>query len=73
MRTSIAIQAHDQVGKRDLFLASGLRVIERLLNPLESLQYLRQLGWVVDLPVLLRREADARAVGAAALVGAAER
>ena len=31
-----------------------------------------QLRRLVDLPVLLRREADARAVGAAALVGAAE-
>ena len=31
-----------------------------------------ELGRLVDLPVLLRREADPRAVGAAALVGAAE-
>ena len=37
------------------------------------LQHLRQLGRLVDLPVLLRREANARAVRAAALVGAAER
>ena len=33
---------------------------------------LRQLLRLVDRPVLLRRQADARAVGAAALVGAAE-
>ena len=36
-------------------------------------KHLRQLSRLVDLPVLLRREADARAVRAAALVGAAER
>ena len=32
-----------------------------------------QLGRLVDLPVLLRRETDARAVRTTALVGAAER
>jgi hypothetical protein len=32
------------------------------------LQNLRQRGGLVDFPVLLRREADARTVGAAALV-----
>ena len=35
-------------------------------------QHRGQLGRLVDLPVLLRREADPRPVGAAALVGAAE-
>ena len=36
------------------------------------LQHLGQFAAVVDLPVLLRRQADAGAVGPAALVGAAE-
>ena len=49
-----------------------LRGVERLLDRLERLQHLRQLGRLVDLPILLRREADARAVRPAALVGAAE-
>ena len=40
---------------------------------LQRLQHLRELGRVVDVPILLRREADARSVGAAALVGTAER
>ena len=46
--------------------------VELLLDRFELAEHLRQLGRLVDLPVLLRREADARAVGAAALVGAAE-
>ena len=37
-----------------------------------ALEHRRELGRLVDGPVLLRREPDARAVGAAALVGAAE-
>ena len=64
---------HDQVGKRDPLLPAGLRVVERLLDPLQGLQHLRQLGWIVDVPILLRREANASPVGATALVGAAER
>ena len=40
--------------------------------PSSVVQHLGELRRLVDLPVLLRREADARAVGAAALVGAAE-
>ena len=46
--------------------------VEVGLDPLERRQHRRQLGRVVDLPVLLRREADAGAVGAAALVAVAE-
>ena len=64
---------HDQVGKRDLLLAAGLRVVELLLNSLQGLQHLRQLRRIVDRPILLRREANTCAVSAAALVGAAER
>ena len=64
---------HDQVGKRDLLVPAGLRVVELLLDLLQRLQHLRELGRVVDVPILLRREANASAVGAAALVGAAER
>ena len=42
-------------------------------DSLQRLQHRGKLGRVVDLPVLLRRQAHARPVGAAALVGAAER
>ena len=67
-----ATRQHDQVGHRD-FLAAGLRAIERALDAFELAKHLGQLIRLVDLPVLLRREANARAVGAATLVGAAER
>ena len=56
----------------ETFLPLG-RVVERLLDRFELLQHLRQLGRIVDLPILLRAQANARAIGAAALVGAAER
>ena len=46
--------------------------VELGLDAFQRLQHLGQLRGLVDLPVLLRGEADARAVGAAALVGAAE-
>ena len=62
---------HDQVGQRDL-LAAGLGGVEGLLDPLQGAQHRGQLVGVVDLPPALRLEADARAVGAAALVAAAE-
>ena len=66
-----AAAQHDQVGQRDL-LAAGLRAVEVLLDLLEDRQHRGQLGRLVDRPVPLRLEADAGAVGAAALVGAAE-
>ncbi len=66
-----AAREHDQVGKGD-FLPAGLRSVEPLPDLFERRQHLRQLGRLVDLPILLRREADARAVRATALVGAAE-
>ncbi len=47
--------------------------IEVGLDRFQLLQHLRELRRLVDLPVLLRREPDARTVRAAALVGAAER
>ena len=62
---------HDQVGQRDL-LAARLGAVEGLPDAFEDAQHLGQLRRLVDLPVLLRRQADARAVGAAALVRAAE-
>src|SRR3546814_1716599 len=37
----------------------------------QRIQYLGQHRGLVDLPVLLRRQADARAIGAAAIVGLA--
>src|SRR6202008_1925270 len=61
----------DQIGERD-FLPSGLRGVELPLDTIEGLEEVRQLGRLVDLPILLRREADARPVRPTALVGAAE-
>ena len=62
----------DQVGERDL-LPSVLRAVEIRLDLLQRLQHLVERGRIVYFPVLLRGEADARAVRATALVGAAER
>ncbi len=62
----------DQVGQRDSLVA-GLCVVEVFLHALERLQNLGQLLRLVDRPILLRREPDARAVSAATVVGAAER
>ena len=60
----------DQVGEGNL-LAVGGAGVERLLDASEELDDLSETGGLVGLPVLLRCEADASAVGAAALVGAA--
>src|SRR6185312_14231067 len=62
---------NDQVGERDLLAAFG-RGVEILLDRLELLERLLEFGRIVDLPVLLRIEANARAVASASLVGAAE-
>ena len=48
-------------------------LLNSLWMPSSVFEHLRQLRGLVDLPVLLRREANAGAVRAAALVGAAER
>ena len=48
------------------------RAVELLLDALKGLEHLRQLGRLVDFPVLLRREANTRPVRTAALVGATE-
>ena len=61
----------DQVGKRDL-LAACLGFVEPGLDCFKLRKHLGQFGGLVHFPVLLRSEADARAVGAAALVTAAE-
>ncbi len=63
-----AAAEHDQVGQGDL-LGTGVEL------PLDALQRAqrRELVGVVGLPAALRLQADARAVGAAALVAAAER
>ena len=66
-----ATRQHDQVGKRDL-LATHQSGIERLADRLQHLEHGTQLLRLVDRPVLLRRESQPRAVGAAPLVGAAE-
>ncbi len=57
----------------ETFLPPDCRAVELALDAFQRLEHLRQLGRLVDLPVLLRRQANARAVRAAALVGAAER
>ena len=67
-----AAAQNDQVSKRDL-LPTGLRAVEILLDRLQRPKNLRQLGRLVDFPILLRREANARPVSPAALVAAAER
>ena len=69
---SCAATQDDGVGEGDP-LRARLCFVELLLDGLEGLEHLRQLDRLVDLPVILRRQADARAVGSAALVGAAER
>ena len=56
----------------ETFLPPRLRAVELLLDRFELRQHLGQFSRLVDFPVLLRRQADARAVGAAALVAAAE-
>jgi len=61
---------HDQVRHGDLFAAAG-RGVERVLDLADFLQHAIQQGRVVDLPILLRREADTSTVGAAALVRSA--
>ena len=57
----------------EIFLPPACARLKSFWIALELLQHLGQLGRIVDRPILLRREADARAVGAAAHVGAAER
>ncbi len=61
----------DQVRHRHL-LAALLRPVEVRCTLLERGEHLRELLGLVDLPVLLRRQAQARAVGAAALVAVTE-
>ena len=62
----------DQVGQGDL-LAAGRGAVEGLPDTLQGAQHRGELVGVIDLPAALRLEADPRAVGAAALVAAAER
>ena len=66
-----AAAEHDQVGERHL-LAAGWAPLKSGWIRSSFASTVGQLGRLVDLPVLLRREADPRAVGATALVGAAE-
>ena len=63
-----AAAQHDQVGERD-HLPACLRAVELPLDPLQGLQRLRHAGRHVDVPLRLRREANARPVRATALVG----
>jgi len=60
----------DEVSEGNPLLSGPL--VEGALDGLQDFEHLRQLCRRVDLPVLLRSQADARAIGAAALVGATE-
>jgi hypothetical protein len=62
---------NDEVCERDLHAVSAL--VELLLHRLEAREHLGELVGVVHCPVLLGSELTARAIGATALVGAAER
>ncbi len=66
-----AAAQNDQVSQRNL-LPTRLRAIELLLDRLQLCKDLRQFGRLVHFPILLRRKANARSVGPAALVAAAE-
>ncbi len=70
-----AAAQNDQVSQRELrpFFPIGPGAVELLLDRLQFLEDLRQFGRLVDFPILLWREANARPVRPAALVGAAER
>ena len=57
----------------EIFLPPDCAPLNSLWMPSSVFEHLRELGGLVDFPILLRGEADAGAVGAAALVGAAER
>ena len=57
----------------ETFLPPVCGGVELAADAFQRLEHLGQLGGLVDLPILLRCEANAGAVGAAALVGAAER
>ncbi len=67
-----AARQHDEVGQRNPLVA-GLRAVELLPDCFEPVQDLGQFSRLVHVPVLLGCQADARAVGAAALVRATER
>src|ERR1700678_3024330 len=61
---------NDQVSKRNL-LPVRLGAVEILLDRLQRLKNLRQLRRLVDFPILLRRQTNARPVRSTALVAAA--
>ncbi|PAV92579.1 hypothetical protein WR25_24971 [Diploscapter pachys] len=61
---------HDQVGDRHLLVALAVEVA---LDALIDAEHLGELFGVVDLPVLLGRQADAATIGAAAMIRPAPR
>src|SRR5271165_4778582 len=63
---------NDQVRERYL-LPAGQRTVELVLDRLQGLQDFRQFHRLVDVPILLRRQANTGTVRSTALVGAAER
>ena len=66
-----AAAEHDQIGHRHL-PAPGLGGVELLLDRRQPVEHLRQLGGLVDLPVLLGRQSNSTAVGTPALVAASK-
>ena len=69
-----AAAKNDEVSQRDLLLLLrfSLPLIEFVLDRLQLGQHLGQFGRLIDFPVLLRGEANARTVGSTTLVGTAE-
>jgi len=57
--------------KRDL-LGAPVRRVERLLDAVQPMQHLGQLGRLVRRPILLRCQPDACTVGTVTLVGTAK-
>jgi hypothetical protein len=66
-----AARERDQVGEGN-FLAATRAGVELLLNAFEDAQHVAELRRLIDGPIVLRGEADVRAVAPSALVGAPE-
>ena len=56
----------------ETFFAAGLRGVEFFLDRLQLREHFGQFGGLIDFPIFLRSEPNARAIRAAAFVGAAE-
>ena len=72
MLNSGASGKHNEIGDRNLLLACSMCGIEFTANRFNRLENIGEFSRIVDRPILLRCKTNARAVGAATLVGAAE-